>query len=221
MFFTGSPENFLEIRSELLKLGFKEKTLTQFRNDFARLDFHPSSNREYDGREVGFYYSLPHGWSVFIWTSYLSHLKRFRKNDAGRALILDRDRILYSVKINRGRNFVRNLIVNAWILQVRVNERPICCACEKYMNIATKKTGAHYFVCVNPAKHEKSVSKDWDFNFKGVDGGKHRPKALEFMELRRTLRVLSRKNNRKKGYDVGGKRFQPRWEIRKLENRLN
>jgi len=97
---------------------------------------------------------------VTIWTTWLKEQRQARKIDAGWIVISKGDKALYfSHPIHRTKNFVKNLLNQAWIAWYRVKNRPQCPICGSFMEIAFGRgVKSRYWLC-----RQDKVRLDWDY----------------------------------------------------------
>ncbi|MBI2033590.1 MAG: hypothetical protein HYT13_00620, partial [Candidatus Liptonbacteria bacterium] len=153
---------FARFRAALIKRGFREVSSVEFRKDFSRLKLKAPSPRE--GREVGFRF-WANSLEVKVWTTFLSARGRSRESDAGWVLILDGDEAQYfSHPLRRTKNFLHNLLWFAGIAKWRVEHRPLCPVCKKYMRIrGARAFRAKLWECVSSTFHKDPVRLSWDY----------------------------------------------------------
>jgi len=99
------------------------------------------------GAELGFAYQK-NDLTVVVWTSYVPGTARARQQDSGWLVIEEWGQARYYVRLNRTRNFVPNILMEAKIARLRIRLRPSCEHCQKAMVIAWGKgRGARYWRC--------------------------------------------------------------------------
>jgi transposase-like protein len=203
-------EDFYYIEDTLVfQWGFEKISPKEIQKEIENL----KSPRSTKGREVGFRYTV-NGLEVVVWTTWLLKENKARESDSGWVIIRDaiRKNILYSSHpLHRTKNFAKNLLSQAWIAQWRIQHRPHCPECGKFMVIARGKgMKSRYWKCSNYRDHKtgKSVCRDWDFNLS--------PKAKAYLRrLRKKRRKYrdKRKKELKPNYVALKKR--KKWEQKK------
>lgn len=191
-----SRADFQRISKELKKLGFREISSKKVREQIVWLGLKAPRRRL--GRETGFVYHNNGLW-VYVWTTWLLREGRARREDTGWVLISTINKALYfSRPTHRTKNFVVHLLSRAWIAKWRIDHRPSCPECGKWMNIARGRgTGARYWSCKRVADHEdgKAVHQPWDKNLP--------PKAKKYVRRLRKEKSRSRERRREEGRPVG------------------
>ena len=174
------------IRFKLLSLGFREMSRREVRDEIIAHGL--KRYKKSTEAEKGYIYTQK-GLTVKVWTSCerskvddcamrckeLPLLKdaigeevvsRPKSTDMGWVLIVDsRNTAQYfAVPFHRTLNFIVSLCETARITQLRVQGRPQCKECGKYMVIRVEKTRATYWACFQTADHatRKAVFLDWD-----------------------------------------------------------
>ncbi len=209
--------DFLTIKNELERLGFREVGIYEFRNDFKRLGL--QSPRKVSGREVGFKFEANH-LIVKVWTSFEKKTGEFRKKDAGWVLICQGDDARYfSGKLHRTKNFVARILSFAWISKWKVEHRPLCPVCHAFMEITTgsKNPKSKYWSCEKILSHPngKKSRLDWDH---GITREKM-PKAYLFLMKKRKKAAKYRAKLRKEGKPTDQAMFKrKKWKRKRPEN---
>lgn len=188
--------DFNYLREEFKLLGFKEISNDEFRKRLNRLGL--KSPRFQKGRETGFYFRK-NGLTVTVWTTWLEKQSQARKSDAGWVVIsedgLDDEKALYfSHPIHRTKNYIVNLLNQAWIAQWRVKNRPRCPQCKRFMKIVRGRAiKSRYWRCVNKQDHQTRavVNLDWDNSLP--------PKAKKYLKKLRHKRTQYKKTRRQEG----------------------
>ena len=194
-------DDFAFLKKELEKLGFREITGVEFYNQFKRLKLKAPRRRL--GKEVGFMF-YANGLTVFVWTTWLRKEKRARKEDAAWVLITEGGEAPYfSHPIHRTKNFIRNLLCQAWIARWRILHRPLCPECSQFMQIVRGKgVKSRYWSCLNIGEHEskRPVRLSWDHGLP--------PKAKKYVDDLRKKRAAFRAKQRKAGKPAPQKIFE-------------
>lgn len=183
--FIFREEDFVFLKENLEKLGFK-----QIVSDKKFIGLKKSSKKR--GRETGFVFAA-NGLTVTVWTTWLSGEKRFRETDSGWVVISQKEKPLYfSHPLHRTKNFVLNLLRQAWLAQRRVIHRPICPECKRFMEIGWGRgIKSRYWVCRHHS--DKRIYQSWDWCFG--------EKTKRFIRVKRR----KREKYRKKRLAAGGK----------------
>lgn len=170
---------------ELTFRGFRPVSEIEFKSDFKRLKLKAPRSRV--GREAGFAF-FANGLTVRVWTTWLEREGKARDIDAGWVLICDGDKPLYfSYPIHRTKNFLVNLLRQAWLARWRVMHRPLCSKCRQFMNIAMGRgIKSRYWRCNRLKEHEdrKPFVLDWDYGLP--------PKAKRYAKTLRKKRAKYR-----------------------------
>lgn len=176
----------------------------EVRRDFAKYDLH--APRKLTGKEVGYIFTAPNGYSVKVWTTILADEKRPRDKgeDVGWVIIVDaNNNLVYCARyFNRPKNedytkFFLNLRSYAWISRKKIMCPPLCTAGHEHPVEAKieRKLGTRQmrFVCRDKNAHPKPVFFSWDAPIKG------KPKAEAFVKIRRKKTAQRKKENDKQG----------------------
>lgn len=170
---------FLELKKELLRMGFAPISRTEVGRAMVNWDLKPPHMVKIPG-EIGFKYS-ENGLTVKVWTSCVRSLVeacereaeisahcsvgRPPGGDSGWVLIERLGREQYFARpTNRTKNFVRTLLQRAWITQWKVQHRPLCPACNKFMSIFSRGNGAVFWCCLRTGLHDDTKPRwaNWD-----------------------------------------------------------
>ncbi len=157
-------ERFQEFERKMLKRGFKRIARKKRRPDIvAREEGVKESDippETHDQREVGFIFRTK-GLTVIVWTSYIESMEQARDSDNGWVLIKRGNEVLYfSHPMNRTENFLYRLRLCAAIAQVRIQNRPQCPECGRFMQIVRGGgIGSRFWRCF---RHAKRVNLGWD-----------------------------------------------------------
>ena len=222
---TVSDFKFLE--REMLAMGYRLKSHRQLKIDFKRLDL--SAPRKKKGREATFLYGNNFLQAVAHTTFDLDN-QEWREEDLGWHLIKEKDRIKYFSKpLRRTKNFISNFLMRARVNRWRIDNRPICPECKRFMEIKTRwtynheefrweSTGQYFWGCLQKDNHQDNrlISVGWD----DIGPKKEIPKDLGkyVKEMRR--RVASHRRREKLlGIKRRSMRFiRKAWSIGKPEN---
>ena len=173
--------DFLRIEATLKSLGFDEI----HRGEVAIITLAHGlipPRRIVIAGEVGFKCSL-NGYTVKVWTSCVREaVERCREaplfsrgeavgrppgEDLGWIVVTDAfNHAQYFARPSlRTKNFVRTLCRRVWITLWKVQHRPLCEKCRKFMHIFRKEDGGTFWACLRNAFHEttKPVWLGWDF----------------------------------------------------------
>ncbi len=179
--------DFTVISRMLNQWGFRE-----FSDEFWKRLRHLSlkAPRPRPGRETGFTFSA-NGLTVIVWTTWLEEQKIARPKDAALILIIENNKVRYfSHPIHRTKNFVKNLLNQAWIARWRVLHRPLCPVCRQFMKIAFGKgIKSRYWCCPKDKRRF-----NWDINLP--------PKAKRYLKNLRRRRAKYRRERRQQGKQV-------------------
>jgi hypothetical protein len=189
-----SPEDFSFLDHELKKQGFRRISKREVGKQFRHLSLRPPRARRRSGREVGYVFDS-NGLRVWVWTTWLADEGHARESDSAWVLIsCDDEAVYYDTPTHRTKNFVKTLINRAWIAKWRVESRPNCDKCGRFMKVTNHRgrPKSRFWVCENTHEHSdgKRVWRSWD-----LDGemplkaqsfvDKHRRKASKYRERRR------------------------------------
>ncbi len=166
-------DDFVKISCTLERWDFRELSGVEFHNQFRRLNL--KTPRPRPGRETGFIF-YANGLTTVVWTTWRKEEGLARPKDAAWILIIEGDQPRYfSHPIHRTKNFVKNLLNQAWIARWRVLHRPFCPTCRAFMKIACGRgIKSRYWYC---PKDKQCL--DWDYGLP--------PKARNYLKnLRRT-----------------------------------
>jgi hypothetical protein len=212
--FILGEEDFLFLERMLLNMGYRKITPSDSRRTFRRLNL--SSPRPIEGRETSYRYNH-NGYTVILHTSYLELEKKWRNTgtDIGWNLIAEGDKVKYFARpFQRKKGFILKFLRYAWISKWKVDNRPLCPACNAYMHVHRKKGSRQYFwACWNSEEHPdgKPTFLSWDYNLP--------PKALEFVKIRRDYAARYNAQNKKNGKIVVPAAVKRRrWKIGSPEN---
>lgn len=190
-----SETDFTKFELELKMRGFCPIPEEEIQNRLGNLS--PKSPRSKHERERGFSFSA-NGLTVIVWTTWLGKESRARKEDASWVIIANNDRALYfSHPIHRTKNFLKNLLRQAWLAWWRVRHRPRCPECGKFMEIAFGSgIKSRYWKCRQTEKHRKgkSINLSWDKNLP--------PQAKRYVVALRRARTAYFKKLRRVGKPV-------------------
>ncbi|MBU4369256.1 hypothetical protein KKG58_00655 [Patescibacteria group bacterium] len=187
---------FTRLNQNLLRFGFRQIPDQEFVDKYKTLRLVAPRPRE-GGREVGFVFKA-NELKVTVWTTWLLREQRARGTDAAWVVISDEEKVFYfSHPIHRTKNFINNLLKQAWIAMARVKYRPRCRKCGQFMQI-THGQGAKscYWSCSNRYGHDnnKKVHLNWDYNLP--------IKAKQYLKRLRKKRAVYRKQRRALGLQV-------------------
>ncbi|MCD6441979.1 hypothetical protein J7L24_00285 [bacterium] len=205
---------FTDFTKKLLHFGFRLISDKEFISRYKSLQLVAPRPRE-GGREVGFVFKA-NGLRVTVWTTWLRSEQRARKTDAAWVVISDEEKVFYfSHPIHRTKNFLDNLLKQAWIAMHRVKNRPSCPKCGQYM-VITHGKGAKscYWCCSNKLKHDnqRNVHLDWDYGLPD--------KAKQYLKRLRKKRASYRKNRRAKGLEIDvARRRRISWASQRKRNK--
>ena len=218
------------IRDTLLKLGFREMSRREVLDEVIAHGV--KAYKKSTEAEKGFIYSQK-GLSVKVWTSCerskvddcarrFKELPVFREaigeevvsrskgKDMGWVLITDlRNKAQYfAVPFHRTLNFIVSLCETARITQIRVQNRPLCIECKKYMAIHVEKNRATYWICRESSKHssQKALFEDWDCGL---------PEKAKTAAMRRRKKRKSWQKQKLKFRDEGKKAPQSARKLRR------
>ena len=188
--------DFARLNKSLSRFSFQQILDKEFVEQYKTLRLVAPRPRE-GGREVGFIFKA-NGLKVTVWTTWLLRAQRARETDAAWVIISDEEKVFYfSHPIHRTKNFIDNLLKQAWIAMYRVKNRPRCRKCGKFMQI-THGQGAKscYWSCLNRHKHDdnKKVHLNWDYNLP--------IKAKQYLKRLRKKRAVYRKQRRASGLSI-------------------
>lgn len=191
-----NSNDFNYLKKEFKLLGFKEISNGEFSQRLNRLGL--KSPRFQKGRETGFYFK-ENGLTITVWTTWLEKQGQARESDAGWVVIsedgLDDEKAVYfSHPIHRTKNFIINLLAQAWIAQWRIKNRPHCPQCKGFMKIVRGRAiKSRYWRCSNRQKHQTRavVNLDWDNSLP--------PKAKEYLKKMRKKRAQYKGKRRQEG----------------------
>ncbi len=155
-------KDFLYIEKELTDLGFKEIEFS-IRTDFRKLDL--EYPKEITGDEIGFEFTR-NSLTVKVWIMYSNKTKEFTTDIAALILITQGDMAqFHSRPITQASGFLKKILIQTWIAQFKVKNRPLCKQCNKFMQITHNdlKT-VYYWSCRLTEQHENSepTYKKWD-----------------------------------------------------------
>jgi len=209
-----TKDDFLKFKHKIEELGFRQKSTVEFKKDFSRLGLEAPRKRK--GREVGFLY-FANGLKVIVWTTFLKYEREARDKDEGWILIVEGDTALYfSHPIRRTEDFLMRLLRHAWIAKRRVEQRPLCPQCKKFMMIVRGKgLGSRYWRCTNRKAHGTRgyIHASWDIEMP--------KKAAKFIARERKNRKRYRNKRTKEGKTWGQARFiRKPWKKTRPENQL-
>lgn len=159
-----SVKSFLEFEGELKKRGFRKISSSEFSLQFRRLGL--KAPRPRFGRELGYLF-YANQYTVLVWTTWIEEQQVAREEDAGWVLIAERDNVLYfSHPIHRTKNFIQNLLMQARIACWKVRHRPLCPACNNFMNIVRGRAlKQRFWKCGHRELHAggKNRFRSWDY----------------------------------------------------------
>ncbi len=206
-----SADAFAGFTAALLSRGFREILRARFKKDAVRLGLSPPSARK--GQETGFSYSA-HNLEVIVWTTFLEDTHSAREKDAGWVLIREADERCYFKLVPRTRHFLHNLLGHAAIAKCRVENRPLCLVCGRYMKITQGKgLKSRYWSCKNPSVHLKTVSLSWDYGLT--------KEMLDFLKPFRERRARYQSELKKQGGTPGtALRNRRGWKMARPENKV-
>lgn len=202
-----SESDFEKFGGDMEKYGFRMIEKPEFFRSFQRLGL--SNPRKRPGREIGFTFSA-NGLTAIAWTTFLGTERCARDEDAGWVLISEGDRVKYfSHPLFRTAGFLNKLLKYAIIAKRRVLHRPLCPACNGFMQIVRGKgLKSRYWKC---PKHRQV--KDFD---NGLTG-----KMKDFLESERKARRHYRENLKKQGRETTPAILTRRpWITSKPKNRI-
>ncbi len=178
----------------------------EIHRDFQKYDLR--APRKLTGRETGYIFTAPNGYSVKVWTTILVDQKRPRDKgeDVGWVIIVDaQNNLIYSARyFNRPKNddytkFFVNLLSYAWISREKILCPPFCTQGHENPVEAKieRKNGSRQmrYVCRDKKAHPIPVFFSWDEPIKDM------PIALAFVKIRRKKTAQRKKQNKKKGID--------------------
>ncbi len=145
------PHRFYDFKTEIEKEGFQEIQKREKYTDYQRLAL--ISPNESKGKKRGFKFTANY-LTVKIWTSVLRDEDKFADKGFGWELISLGDPALYfSRPFRRTDNFFENLYMTALILKTKIQNRPICPHCKKFLDIVKGPyLYSRYWKCPN-TKH--------------------------------------------------------------------
>lgn len=191
-------EAFALFRKWMERRGFRLVLRGEFQRDFVRLGL--VAPRQTEGREIGFRYNAS-GLEVRVWTTYLDPEGPMKSKDEGWVLIKDGDRARYYARpMHRTKHFLRKLFMCARVAQIRIQERPHCPKCEKYMRIAYGSgLKSRYWECRRTELHAdgRFAFRSWDY------GLSEYPKAFSFVKELRKKRLPHQMKMRADGKRTG------------------
>ena len=194
-----NSSDFNYLRKEFKLLGFNEISKGEFRQRINRLGL--KSPRSQKGREAGFYFK-ENGLTVTVWTTWLEKQGQARESDAGWVVISedgleDAKAVYFSHPIHRTKNYIINLLKQAWIAQWRIKNRPHCPQCKGFMKIVRGRAiKSRYWRCANKQKHQTRtvVNLDWDNSLP--------PKAKEYLTKLRHKRTQYKNRRKQEGKTI-------------------
>jgi hypothetical protein len=138
-------------------------------------------------------------------------------HDLGWTLISEGDTGCYFAKpFRRTKNYVKNILSYAWICKFKIENRPLCPTCHRFMKIARGKAlRSRYWRCDNPSMHKEHVHIDWDFGLG--------PKAKSFLAGRRKETCRYNKKRAAEGKAPLGTAMlmrADRWVVTRPENKI-
>jgi hypothetical protein len=167
-----SREDFFVIKNKLQGIRFREVTReqTQKRRSEVRL-IPPRPNTEHV-REICYEFEptdKENDLKVIVWPTFRADNFEPKKKDSGWVIIVkkhDKSGKLYysSPEIRRTSGFVLKLLRRAWIAMYRIEHRPKCRVCGKYMQITGRGIKSKYWRCINKSEHEETIREEWDYN---------------------------------------------------------
>jgi len=185
-------ENFETLERTFQEMGFRRITDVEFQTNFRRFGLVAPTSRF--GREVGFIFTA-NDLTVHVWTTWLGRESRTRRADEAWVLIECEDKAVYfSHPLHRTKNFMLNLLRQAWIARWRVLNRPLCPKCRNFMDIVHGRgLKSRYWSCIRTAAHadQKPAFLDWDYGLP--------PKAKYYVRTLRRKRHLYEKQRRAEG----------------------
>jgi hypothetical protein len=192
-----SEEDFQRMSAVLKEWGFRNYLASEVWSELRRLQL--VSPRRQPGREEGFTLSA-NGYEVIVWTTWIQKEGRARPKDSGWVVIKRQGRTkgIYFAKRHRTKNFVKNLLNDAWLAKTRIVELPLCpvLGCRERMEIAMgEPIKSRFLICRNRSAHPdgRTVSRDWDYALR------KRPKALRYIQQKRKRRAKYRAKRRAEG----------------------
>jgi len=188
-------EQFLEFDKLMKKIGFRLMIRDEIRESLSRLE--GKAPRHVTGKEVGYIWISPFGYSVIIWTTAIWQEKRLRDigEDAGWVIIVKDNKLSYCTRyFMRTGNFFLRLARYAWISKWKVEHNPSCpCeSCLKMMYIYRKRgTRQYMWRCDNREAHQAPTFRSWDYELP--------PNAKSFLEVRRSSTRKYNQKNKEEG----------------------
>ncbi len=200
---------FQEFEEKICKLGFSEMSRKEIAIITEAHGLVPP--RSPQPGEIGFKYSA-HGYTVKVWTSCVrAVVEKCRKCSAGQAddvvvsreiggdmgwvLIVDAhgSEQYFSRPVLRTANFVRNILRRTWIAQRRIDRRPLCPECRKYLVISRNKHGGFFWGCYHAELHSDGRPRfaGWDVALP--------PRALKYAKMWREEFARYRRSLEKQG----------------------
>jgi len=206
--------DFQFISKTLTSWGFRSIGTWEVKKKFQRLAI-VLPKRKSEGKEAGFTYSLD-GYTVYVWTTFNPEIGEAKKKDLGWVLITKGDRDVYFARPKRRtKNFVKNLLNEAWLAQVHLN-RPLCDKdnCGAAMEIMRGRSlGSTFYGCRKPIHQGKLITKPWYCVFED------KPKAYRFVKKRSKKQRKYFRKRRKEGKDPqAARKKRRRAKIGKPEN---
>ena len=177
--------------------------------------------RKIKGNEFGLTYQA-NGWKLYIWTSFIYSKNESRDIDAIWIIILEGDKKIYVAKLYRTPTWHSRTLLHAIAAKARVEFRPLCPDCSRYMNIRTNTHNAHFFACFNCGGHGNKKAKflSWDEPLKKLKP-LVKEKVEKYLSEIRKRRDKHKKNMLAKGKIPGTRRFKKStYTITKPENAL-
>jgi hypothetical protein len=118
------------------------------------------------GREEGFTFSCL-GLESRSWSSWVKAQGGMRHPDSGWNVIREHGVAkYYGPRLNRTKNYLKNMQIWARICRERIEARPACPKCRScYMSIVFRGNHQYYWKCLNPIHQElgeKAPCKSWD-----------------------------------------------------------
>src|SRR5690606_37802215 len=125
----------LFLKAKLEEIGFKQKLSNDMQRIFERLGLELKRLNSKTKKEVGFEYSK-NGLTVHVWTTWVAEDNAMNEQDSGWVLITEGDTAQYFAKpYKRCAGFIQRILSYAWIAMFKVENRPLCPTCGKFMNI--------------------------------------------------------------------------------------
>lgn len=158
-----SPEKF-QMFSDYMKLkGFNAYYPKDFKIDKERLGL--VSPRKKTGSQVKFYYTK-NGLTLVVCSTFDPIANEALPKRNGWVLIKEGDdKKYFAHPFYRTEGFLRRVYYYAIINKCRIDNRPVCPRCKKFMDIVHGKgIKSRYWKCSNP-NHEVET-KDWDHGLK-------------------------------------------------------